>query len=295
MSTDTITPTAVEREPEGEKSPGRRLYEFSSWVHVGPGADECGDVKEETGEVTCGDPRHFHAWVRVPNQYEWRDISEKALAAKARKSRALRDEDSDSFVILEEELEQLARLGDEAKATVVEELIQRDWYRDFLEAEKEILETENPRASEEGEDEKLYAHLREDEVRYDELRAMDEEERPKDEYEELEKHVSGFHEAVNKRHAEIAQTKREPLMQRDINDLIDMVRSERVQGMANDAFHHTRRTWLLIYGVLKLPKGDQVWSDPQQLRSVAPEVLEACNALFDDLERMENGAQTDPS
>lgn len=286
-------PEAPEAVEEGVKSPGRRLYEFSSWLHVGPGAEECADVEEEKGESNCSNRIHFHAWCRVPNQYEARDIATKALAAKARKARQLRDEDSDASQILDDEMESIAALGDEGKATLVMELVQRDWFKDYLEAEQEVLELEADDPGE-GEPDKKYALIKEDERRFAELEAMPEDERPADEYAELEKHLAAFHQDVKDHHDQIQESKRAPLMGRDINALIDMVRKERVVAMANDEFHHVRRSWTMVYGVLRLPNGDQVWNEPEDLRRAPQEVLAAVNVLFDDLERMENSA-ADPS
>jgi REP element-mobilizing transposase RayT len=47
-------------------------------------------VVRATGK--CTDPDHFHAWIRLPNQFQIRDIAEKAKAAQARKKRMLRDQ-----------------------------------------------------------------------------------------------------------------------------------------------------------------------------------------------------------
>jgi hypothetical protein len=283
-----------ERDPE--PSPGKRLYQFSGWLHVGPGAEECSEVDEEKGEVECSNPRHFHAWCRVPNQYEARDIAEKALAGKARKARQLRDPETNAYEILEDELDTLARGGDSAKADLVTELLLRDWWKDYQEAEREVLDLESDQPDA---DEKKYAHIKEDEKRYDELLAMDEEDRPGDEFGELEKHIAGFHDEIKARHNAIQESKREPLMKRDLNDLIDQVRDERIKAASADEFHHVKRSWELVYGVLRKPvvkgkKPEQVWGEPDELRHAADEVLAAANMLFDDLERMENG-NTGPS
>jgi hypothetical protein len=59
------------------------LFRYSSWVHIGGGAEDCEEA--ETG--TCADPLHFHAWCRLPNQLQHADIRERALASKARRIR----------------------------------------------------------------------------------------------------------------------------------------------------------------------------------------------------------------
>src|SRR5262245_39990006 len=40
-----------------------KLFSFSGFVHVGPGAREC----EDGEDGSCGNPLHFHDWCRLPN------------------------------------------------------------------------------------------------------------------------------------------------------------------------------------------------------------------------------------
>jgi hypothetical protein len=70
-------------EAEAEKS-HERLFKWSQWVHVGAWAQEC--EKRLTGD--CTDEEHFHAWIRLPNPFQIRDITAKARAARARKKEA---------------------------------------------------------------------------------------------------------------------------------------------------------------------------------------------------------------
>src|SRR4051812_13441277 len=90
----TPEPEAAPAEPERSDSTSRdrsQMFEFSGYVHVGPGAKEC--EHGEDGE--CDNAVHFHAWTRLPNPFQQQAIREKANAAKARKRRVLRDPESD--------------------------------------------------------------------------------------------------------------------------------------------------------------------------------------------------------
>src|SRR5262245_8571172 len=80
---------------DAQKAPGE-LFKFSAWVHIGVGADEC----EHAQTGNCADPGHFHAWCRLPNQFQHQDIRERALAAKARRIRQLRDPATDGYDVL---------------------------------------------------------------------------------------------------------------------------------------------------------------------------------------------------
>src|SRR4051812_30709654 len=101
MSTiEAEAPTADEETVPADESPAvaeqsrEELFRWSTWVHVGDGADECalaqavGDSDYKLGKPipTCEDPGHFHAWLRLPNPLQRRDIVDKARAARARKS-----------------------------------------------------------------------------------------------------------------------------------------------------------------------------------------------------------------
>lgn len=288
MSTDTAIEVATEvpEQDEAAKTP-EQLFRYSGWVHLGPGAEGCEAVNENEGQNDCSDPRHFHAWCRLPNQFQHREIREKALAAKARKTRQLRDPESDANAILEENLDAIAHQGDDALELLVEELVGREWWQDYAEAARDVQEME------EGVDEhddpiRPFQYVERDEARVDELKAMPESERPKDEVEELERHLSRYMEALRARQEEIVEPKRQALRDKGVNGLVDLVRDQRVNAAGMDEFMHTYSVWTWLVGTFRKPGGDHVWpTDPSALRDVAPEVIEAIRELFDDLERTE--------
>src|SRR6059058_472198 len=110
MEMSTVDKPVAEAEPaaefDGQAEATRstsELFRWSDYVHVGTDADTC----EHAEDGMCADPQHFHAWVCLPNTFQIRDIADKARAAKARKVRALRDPESDSYAVLEEDLAEL--------------------------------------------------------------------------------------------------------------------------------------------------------------------------------------------
>lgn len=261
----------------------RRLFHWSTWVHVGVGAEGCAEVNTETGEITCADPLHFHAWCRLPNPMQHEEIRTKAMAAKARRVRQLRDPETDAGLILDDDMDQLARGGDTSKSAIVEELLNKEWFRHYTEATREVAEEEN----EEGE--KVYEHIAQDQQRYTELRKMEPEERPsQDEYDELERHVDVYGEKVDKAVTAIQKPHRDALEARDINDLVDEIREQRVQLEATRHFMHTYNTYEWLFGTLRRPGGDRVFDAMEALQASAPEVIDAIQATFTDLERSRN-------
>lgn len=279
--TDLETPVASE--DEAVKTPAQ-MFRYSTWAHVGPGAEECEAIKEEEGTNECSNPLHFHAWCRLPNQFQHREIRERALAAKARKVRQLRDPETDAYAILEDSLDQLARQGDEAIPLLVEELLGRDWWADYMEAAQDVQEVDGG-TGEDGEEYKPYARIEQDQRRHDELSDLPEDDRPKDEWDELERHLAAYAAAVKARQEEIVKPKREAMEAKGVNGLIDLVRDQRINSASTEEFMHVYSSWSWLAGTLTQPGGKTVWPpDPKALIDVAPEVLAEVKAIFDDLE-----------
>lgn len=277
MALDTDTPTepaAEEAVPQGPANSIEKLYRFSTWLHVGPGAEECEDA--ENG--SCGDPMHLHGWCRLPNQFQHREIREKALAAKARRVRQLRSPDTDGSVILEEELDQLARLP-KAHPDLVDELLAQDWWKDYLDAVEEV------KADLDDESEPVWEHIDDDQERFRELAAMDEEDRPADEWTELETRLMAYNAAIEEKVEEARKPKREALEAKDINALIDLVRDQRIEADAMEAFMHTYAIWQWVSCTRRTPNGVVLWSDVGELRDATTEVLEGLKDTYEDLER----------
>src|SRR3954451_1473894 len=51
-----------------EHATAAQMFQFSTYLHVGPGAEGCEDF------ASCADPLHFHAWCRLPNKFQHKDI-----------------------------------------------------------------------------------------------------------------------------------------------------------------------------------------------------------------------------
>jgi hypothetical protein len=291
VSTDTATAVAPsDLEPatpvadDAQKTPDQ-IFRYSTWVHVGPGSEDCEDLDEAAGTVDCSNPLHFHAWCRLPNQFQHREIREKALAAKARKIRQLRDPETDASAILEEDLDGLARQGDDAKPVLVEELVGNEWWQDYMDAARDVQELEEG-VDEDDDPIRPFERVERDQARFDDLAAMPEDQRPNDEFDELGRHLTRYAGLVKERQDELVKPKREALMARDVNALIDMVRDQRIYAMATDEFMHVYSSWSWLVGTLNQPGGEPVWPpDAKAFSTVAPEVIEAVRDAFNDLEQ----------
>lgn len=261
--------------------PVTKMFRYSAWVHVGPGAEHCDE--QETG--SCSDPLHFHAWCRLPNQFQHREIRLKALAAKAARARQLRDQGTDSYEVLEGDLDEILRAGDVVRDAVVDELMSKNWWKEYLEAMKDVREDTTlggPDA-----DDPIFEHIEQDQARLAELSMMEEGDRPPDEFTELQSHVIAYHTAVAARHLERTKPERDALSERPLSDLVDLLRTDRIAAAANDEFSHVYNSWQWLAGTLTRPgpEGKRIFASLAALNEAAPEVVEALQEAYDDLEK----------
>lgn len=274
---DTEVQELAPDEPEATKPVSETApFKYAEYVHVGPGADECPDDGHG-----CVDPEHFHAWCRMPNQWQQDDIRQKAMAAKARRTRQLRDPESDSHAILESDLEDLERSAErnpEVRDEIVDEIVGRDWWKHQLEAMRDVEEREE------------FAHINQDRQRVGELVAVDEDKRPAEEWDELQRHVAKFGEAVEEHLRELEQPQRDALKDRTLGELVDIVRDDRVKAEASQAFMGAYTLWQVYVGTLRLPPAKDGKPHERMFASVADAesqdlpVVEALRATFTGLE-----------
>lgn len=291
MATDTAEPkTAVGGQGQEPPPDDRRLFRFATWVHLGPGAEDCdgltrdeasGDVLDATG---CGNPAHFHAWCRLPNQVQHEDIHTKAMAAKARHIRLLRDETTDEAIVLDSELDDLRAAGDSIKEAVVEEILQKSFWTSLAEAVADVKETENDAG------EKVYEHIDEDQRRFNDLRAMSDEDRAGEqaEFDELVSHLSAYNDAIQARHEELREPEKQALMDRDLESLLKMLRDDKVSRAADKVLMSTYSRWEWLVCTLDRPQGQRRFKDMEALSAAAPEVLDVLDDTFNDLEHSRN-------
>lgn len=256
---------------EAEHRGHEALFKYSAYVNVGPGAKDC----EGRQDGSCENNLHFHAWCRVPNQFQHQSIREKALAAKARKLRQLRDSESDARTILDADVEELIHI--DARDSMIEELASKDFFKDYMDAVKEVQEEEE------------FKTIEEDRERFRALEATPEDQRPAEEYAELEKHMDAYAKKTQEVFQENQKPLRDSLGEKATEDLGELLREQRVEKEAQQAFNAAYTQWEQYIGTLKCTPDDKLPSeryfpDINQMFAAAPEVIEALEQVFQDLE-----------
>lgn len=266
-----------------------KMFRFSRFVHVGPDAEECplavwtatAPGEERAAEMpTCSNPEHFHAWIRLPNKFQHGDIHAKALAAKARKIRTLRDAESDAAVVMEAEIDELRSLGD--VELLIDELMAADWSRDYLSALGDV-----------GADEQ-WEHIDQDREEFERLLDVEgikpEDERT-DEFRALERRLEAYRDAIHARLAEIQKPAREGLADKGLDALVDMVRDGRVLREGDRAFLQTYNKWTWLSGTMTVEEHSVTkqhtipyFSSVDVLEGAAPEIIDALGQGFQELE-----------
>lgn len=254
-------------EPAAQQSPSH-LFQWSGYIHVGPTAEECPDGTNGK----CENPHHFHAWCRLPNQFQQRDIVEKCQAAKARRIRLLRDPDTDAHEALEGDLREIA--GTEDTETVIQEIVEKDWQVDFLEASKDVEEMEE------------FANYQQDREEFQRLRALPEDQRG-EEFEHLTQHILNYSQELTRQVEEKQKPKKDALADRSMDELITMIRNDRIEASGTEAYMHTYSFWSWFVGTLKpvesgRPK-ERVYKHIDDLRQESEEVIDELKAKFEAL------------
>ncbi len=275
---------------EAEKSPAK-LFQWSQHVHVGDGAEDC--PERETGK--CADVGHFHAWLRLPNPFQVRDITAKAAAARARTHRELMSPESDIKLELEFELEGLHEVP---KEILVDEIVDKDWNTDYVEAIREVDSYEDPDFVPENEGDeipKVWAHIDQDREEYERQQALPEEQR--EGFEALEQRLADYSNAVDDALMKVQKPRRESLLQREAEELVDMIRRSRMEMLEGESYLHTFNTWQWYVCTYK-PRAqgtpnERVWKDISQMKyEASTEVILTLRTVFTELEQnMARGQQ----
>lgn len=265
---DPNVPTPAEAAPAS-------LYGYATWVHV---------PFEASDDPECWDPEGFHAWCRLPNKLQFRTIRDRALAAKARKLRQLRLDGTDGNEIIEAGIEELF-LEEDFKTAAVDELMSKEWAANYLEAVALAQRIPDP----EGEDDeldKLFAHIEDDQIRYNRLQALPVEDRNMDEWDELAKRLTDYQEAVNREFDGLVAPKRASLLALDEDKLADMVRRDRMKAVADDEYHYTYSIQEILSCTYTDDKAcKQVYASLAKLELESPEIVQALEEAFSRLER----------
>lgn len=308
MTTEAATTTADAPKAEAEK-PRPSLFAYSQWVHVGAGAEEC----EQRFTGKCQDDDHFHAWCRLANPFQVQDCMEKAAAAKARRVRMYRDPESDAHAILQDHLDSLSAAVEQAEANkpesapddwmnvplrlLVDDIIDQDFQEDYSRAVAEVDAEEDTdgEAAEDGTPPKRWAHIDQDREEYDRQKELPEDQRA-DDYDALETTVAGYGRAIEAAMDSMQAPRREALMARPLDELLDIVRRHEVEKKAAEAYLQHFNLWQMYVCTYK-PAGVKDGGKPVMPKQryfpsiellkfdTSTEVVRALQRTFGDLER----------
>lgn len=282
MDTATVAPENETATPVEDSPPERseaKIFRFSDFVHVGQGSADC----EHREDGKCADREHFHAWIRLPNKFQIVQIREKGQAARARVIRQAKDEETDRWEIVENQVAE-AMLG--GREGVIAELLGRNEWKLYRQAMTELVNDDD--AEGEGEDPRSpWADIEEDQARFRHLSSLPEEERDADELGELSRHLSKWNETFDARMEELRAPEKETLEGRTDEQLEGMVREYAVTEQADAIFSRVFARWQMVVCTLK-PNGgrpkDRAFGSPQQLEAESAEVLAGLEVAFNELE-----------
>jgi hypothetical protein len=271
-------------EPAAQNATVTKMFRYSGYMHVGPGAVEC----EHATDGECEDHGHFHAWCRLPNKFQHRDLYTKGMAAKARRLRLLADEESDAREILENELD---GLRDASIEPLIDDLLKVEWAEDYIAAIREVSEREE------------YEHIEQDRERFQalgETEDLNNEEGQSEEFRELAKHIGDWTAAVKAEMESLQEPKREALRAMDHAQLVDVLRTRRIAQMGDEVYLHVYNQWEWFICTLKVKLHPQLgkpferyWEEmgtledpkPGSMWGESPEVIDALQETYNQLER----------
>lgn len=271
--------------PAAERATAAAMFAYSAYLHVGPGAQEC----EHAEDGACQDTTHFHAWCRLPNKFQHRDLYKKATAAKARLLRLLEKEDSDARVVLESELD-MFKDGVHLE-TVIDDLLKAEFAADYVAAITEVNEDDR------------FENIEQDRERFQtlgvtELNLPDGEQ--SEEFVELAGHISEWTGAIRAELAKLQEPKRQALRDMDRGQLIDQLRKRRMAQLGDETYLHVYNQWEWFICTMRPDQepvrgrpctrywttmGDVDDPAPGSMWAESPEVIDAIQATFEQLER----------
>lgn len=282
---EVILPTVPEpAQPEPDS-----LYRYSTWVHVGHGAEGCSEVDEQAGTVACPDTSHFHAWCRIPNDFQDREIREHAQAASARKKRQARKEGSSVNDVLEEGLDVL-RVAPDGRERAENELIGSEWYSDYMEAVREVRDMEDPAEASGDEDEdhapKLFASIDIDMARFERL-VNEGADKEGDEMKELVAHIADYQVRVQDAVETRVSPRRARLQAMSVDAVFAELRAKRIDLAGQEEFlhHFSAHTWLACTYKQQAGDPEAYFRDLAHMENAAAEVLAALRDAHADLLR----------
>lgn len=247
------------------------LFHWSTYVHGGAGAAECPDG--ENG--ACSNAEHFHAWLRLPNTFQARDISEKANASRARRRRQLREEGTDAQVSLEDWLDNWLE-DDETYNALIVRIANRIVLDRQLDIRNDLAETDE------------FEHYPADLEEFQRLSGLEEGDRDPEEYKRLAEHVDRYVAAFEKQTLRMHEEEVHRLTQMARADVLAIERRDRIKELADQRFVDTFYLWAYFICALKpVRKGfpaSRVYGSLEELKAAPSEITDTLRDAYRRLE-----------
>jgi hypothetical protein len=276
--------------PAAIKNP-KQLFQFSGYVHVGSGVEECEltkafeDLEAGTPDVKpteeCDNPEHFHCWVCLPNAFQVKDIGEKARAAKARKLRALKDSGrdgnpaTDSHVTLEAEMDSITELDRER---LTGEVVSAYVGKDLSVILNELSEKEEF----EDHDQDVEESRR--------LMSTPDDEKTQEEVDQVEGKLKEFGEAFESEVKGREANKKAELDAMNRDEFVEVIRKKRIEDLSVIAYNNTNYEWMMFSGTrLATKHNTRKFMELKDLRGAPPEVVSAIRVKIRQLENAQSG------
>jgi len=246
--------TDVAEVPVEEEAPppesGNRIEVDPSWKQFDSDPTPFLSFSKEVEAEVDGDK--VRVFIRLPNQWQHRKVQEHAAAARARMVMQLRDPNTDSSAIIEEQLLSIEDLEDDK---IIEWLLQRHAPEAVFSAQLELETFEDTDAN--GEKFYPWANMFEHQERYAIL--VQRQETDSDEFRKLEEHVISYAEAIQERANHHLEPKEQVYAALDREGLMDKARRALRNARCMDEFINVYNQWQIYYGTRKLGDNNRLY------------------------------------
>lgn len=222
----------------------------------------------------------LRCWIRLPNQFQHREIQRRSLAARSRRVAQYKDPESDANVILIDKIGQMEEWTDDE---IVKWLCEQHAPEALMAAQNKV---ENEIVKGDDGVEKLrWPNIREQQDRYGEMTRRGETEN--DEFQALEKILFGYADAITAAlNDEIDPIKGGyEIMARE--QLLEKVRRAFIKADCQDEFINAYNQWQIFYGTRNYAEhGIHYFHNFDAVMDAEPEIIEALTFEFGKLDTL---------
>lgn len=232
---ESNTPSAIERDPE------RADDELDYAVDPAGNPVDTREYADDKPPSVLNYARDVdrdgvRVWIRLPNQFQHREVQRHAVAARRRKIRAMQDANSDAALVLESKMERFDDVDDDE----LREILTNSHLREAITQATIVIEHgDNP-------DHKQFSDMDSQKVRYDYLTRRGETDT--DEFKALEGLIVAYAKELETEVEESLLPHRGRYATLDRAGMLELLRKQSAKGEADDEFMTVYNQWQLYYG-----------------------------------------------